>query len=124
MVALMKVGIVHWTLVARIGDSYSASLGCKEAGCCGQMTHDPYHVRGLHADSNMNKKKATCIRPVCYKPAYFRDTIIKSPKYMRKIRSALKSHKLDDQLYARSKRELIGMPVLGICGVILVLMMI
>ena len=50
--------------------------------------------------------------------------ISKSPKYMRKIRDALKSHKLNDQLHARSKRELIGMLVLGIGGVALVVMVI
>jgi len=38
MVALMRAGVVHWTLVARIGVSYSAALCGKEAGCCGQMS--------------------------------------------------------------------------------------
>jgi len=30
--------VVHWTLFARIGASYSAPLCGKDAGCCGQMS--------------------------------------------------------------------------------------
>jgi len=38
MVALLRAGVVHWTLVARIGASYRAPLCDKEAGCCDQMS--------------------------------------------------------------------------------------
>jgi len=34
----MRAGVVHWTLVARIGASYCAPLCGKDAGCCGQVT--------------------------------------------------------------------------------------
>jgi len=38
MVAPMKAGDVNSALVARIGASYSAPLGDKEAGCCDQIS--------------------------------------------------------------------------------------
>jgi len=38
MVDLMRAGVVHWTLVAQIGASYSAPLCGKDARCCGQMS--------------------------------------------------------------------------------------
>jgi len=38
---LMRAGVVHYTLVSRIGASYSAPFCSKEAGCCGQVTLEP-----------------------------------------------------------------------------------
>ena len=38
MVALIRMGLVNWTVVARIGASHSALLSGKDAGCRGQIS--------------------------------------------------------------------------------------